>query len=70
MTKPEVIEKGEGGTQFFKFNWEIKETSKGKMSGKVKVRANSLSEAKGALNNSWDEIVEFKQKRQKLEEAK
>ena len=64
----ETLDSGEGGTNQFKFSWEIKENAKGKMQKTIKVRANSLEEAKGMLYDSEEAISEFVKKNERVEQ--
>lgn len=66
MTGEEIL-KEEGGTHLFKYSIEVRESTKGKRSSTIKIRADTKEEAKELLNNAEDIVREFKEKNEKVE---
>jgi ribosome maturation protein Sdo1 len=56
----ERVEKsGDEGTKLFRVNWSIKQLASGEERFEIKVRADTIEEAKALMGNSRDELLKI-----------
>jgi hypothetical protein len=56
MSDKEVIKSNEDQNEFFKYSWKAEQLATGKFKIEVKVRANTVSEAEGAMADSIEAV--------------
>jgi hypothetical protein len=56
---------GDEGTKLFRVNWTVKQLASGEERFEIKIRADSIEEAKALLGSSRDELLKICEVRKK-----